>query len=352
MNMMKRTVGCLVATLLLTAFEPGQLAAELLPPEKLAECKMHVVGMYGPENQSQDDRVYVKVKKTDSPIVLVLSGYYGAQWNLDIESGADIRQIIVAGYYEHSVKDADESIPVQLFTHFGTDDPKDRDFFWAYSWHTKNGRELRKRLKEITGLEIETFQGVYHAKRFVVDGKIGLVSEIDEHSDAVDDALGFFETARNNYAKIRNQELLLAQTLQNSMNQVRAKRQHALTRLSKNHPTVQQIDSQLETLKAVYQELGPADEKPQSEYVMNANASKTEMEEVIKKLVTQTFELELQLQAARVAKAEADLNRVKKQIERRRANADVIISKRVKEFMDMKSAVNEDPIESKGTAGR
>lgn len=72
----------------------------------------------------------------------------------DIASDANVKQIIVAGYFEQSVEGIPAGIPVAVRSYFPN---SSEDYFYAYSEHSRNGREARKYLKKATGLDIKEF---------------------------------------------------------------------------------------------------------------------------------------------------------------------------------------------------
>lgn len=150
---------------------------------RLAGCDLHTIGIYAQES-SGDDRVYVTVKNTGRPMVVVLCSYMETQWNVTIEPGAEVRQLIASGWFEQEIV-APEEIPVHIVVGSGSGDAK---YFWAYSWHTKEGRDVRKRVRELTDLEITTFQGFYNGSRHTIDGKSGLVGELDKERTPAEDA--------------------------------------------------------------------------------------------------------------------------------------------------------------------
>ncbi len=143
------------------------LAAEEIDKSKLADCQVHVVGQYMPENDNVDCRVKVMVKSTGKPMVVVLCSYMETQWNLEIAKDADVRQIVISGWFEQTVKNVPESIPVKLIVggHNG-----DRRYFWAYSKYSAEGFRVQEAIRELLGKEIDTFQGAYGGKEFLIDG--------------------------------------------------------------------------------------------------------------------------------------------------------------------------------------
>lgn len=310
---------CIIAV---QGFGTRRASAELLPKEQLQSCQLHVVGIYAPKDQSKDDRVFIKVRPTPKPVVLVLSGYFGAQWNIEIDKDADVRQIIIPGYFEHFAVGAPESIPTEFITYFPKGE-NSRDFFWAYSWHSSNGRKLRTRLKEITGLEIATFQGEYSGTSFVVDGKLG---RIDEGGPAPAPQEG------------PTQELLKAhQAMRAQGRQLEMQRQQFLSQYGASHPLVRQLERSLELMQAELSRVGAdpiaAVSNEDAAVAQPAVPTGADQRAVIETLVRQSFELETQLQMSRVEKAQADLQRVKLQLKERQKNAEQIIKDRVDQLV-------------------
>ncbi|PAY20307.1 hypothetical protein CKO51_06575 [Rhodopirellula sp. SM50] len=294
--------------------------AELLPADQLASCQLHVIGIYSPES-SADDRVFVDVQPTGKPVVLVLTGYYGAQWNLDIAAEADVRQIIVAGYFEHSVRGVPDRVPTEMITYYPNADKTRKDFFWAYSWHTKNGRDLRSRLKQLTGLEVTTFQGEYSAKRFVVDGKNGDITQFLTAEPPPSAPAG---NANSLEKKLREHGLAAKSKLLELSNQ-----------FGQDHPAVKQLEKSLDLIDAQLKRLGAAPLGPTAKQPSTAKPPlETDQNKVIEALVRQSFQLQMQLQLARVEKAEADLQRVKQQLQQRLDSAEEIIAARVQELIN------------------
>ncbi len=157
--------------------------APAIDKSRLAGCDLHTIGIYAQES-SGDDRVYVTVKNTGRPMVIVLCSYMETQWNVTIEPGAEVRQLIASGWFEQEI-DAPKEIPVHIVVGSGS---RDAPYFWAYSWHTKEGRDVRKRVRELTDLDITTFQGFYNGSRHIIDGKSGLVSELDKERTPAEEA--------------------------------------------------------------------------------------------------------------------------------------------------------------------
>lgn len=288
--------------ILLTCSFPSVGRTELLPEDQLAGCQLHVVGVYAPSGQSSDDRIQVTVGPLDQPVVLVCCSYFGAQWNFEIDDKTKVRQIIISGYYESSHHHVPDGIPVEVINYFRDKQPHRDDYFWAYAWHTQRGRELRSRLKDLTGLDITTFQGEYNAKRFVIDGTQGDVEQYDtpvvqqtpelKRPDSSTNAgLPSLDPSTSNAETIRTIEASMAV-----------------------------VDDAIEKLM---QELTPVDGS--AEPVTLSQRQRAMLQQAVEK----AFELETQLHQERVAKAEARLELVKQQLRERQRQAKRLVDQRV-----------------------
>ena len=263
-----------ISVMVISVIAASTVQAELLGPTRLENCQMHVVGVYRPAKHGEDDRVFVEVKSTGKPMVVVLTGYFGVHWNLKVDSSADLRQVIVPGYFEHTVSGLPDDTPIELITYFPKNENSREDFFWAYAWHSLRGIQLRQRLTEMTSLKISTFQGEYSASEFTIDGRRGNQPETTSSPrPAVD---------------------------------------------RKNVEESGQAPSQLTTTKK---------DDPKG----------------IQSDVREAFELQMRLHQTRIAKAEADLQRIKKQYQQRLQNAEKIIARRVATLASKNTPPKADP---------
>jgi Tfp pilus assembly protein PilF len=169
MPMLAFVVACLACVDLFADGPPPKL----LTPEQLVGCECHVIGIYSPENGDEDDRVYVKITSTGAPMVIVLTGYFDAQWNVEIAPGAEVKQIIVSGWFEQSMVGVPDDIPVTFIIGNAQAKSPDKNYFWGYAPETKEGRDVLSKAQQLTGLPVTTFQGKYQGKRFVIDGILG-----------------------------------------------------------------------------------------------------------------------------------------------------------------------------------
>lgn len=164
----------------------------LLSQEALKDCRVHVIGIYTPSTGSRDDRVPVRIAATGHPMVVVLCSYMSTQWNVTIDEKADVQQIIVSGWFKSSLllakSKSDKSYPTKFVIGSRDAPVADPNYFWAYGWHSAEGRKVRDQVKALTGHTVSTFQGIYQGKSFVIDGKQGELSKDATEVIKTDDA--------------------------------------------------------------------------------------------------------------------------------------------------------------------
>ncbi|MCA9048122.1 MAG: hypothetical protein KDA89_05305, partial [Planctomycetaceae bacterium] len=299
--------------------------AGLLDKDELAGCEMHVVGMYMPKDNNRDDRVYVDVKPTGKPIVLVLTGYFGAEWHLNIDPNADVRQIIVPGYYKHELAEPTPDVPIAMLTYFPKADKSNRNFFWAYAWNTSEGRELRRKLKELTGLEVTTFQGVYAATRFVVDGQRGrdVVEGRSDGSDESGGPVGFLESLFGGAASADDDGPRPATNELSTVNED-ARRLLNEARDDAERDYLKAEEASLQAAREYRAEAAQESPDPKAVEALKARLDSA---------VRASFRAQMLLQALRLQIAQHDLADVQAKHQRRQKVADRIIERRVADLM-------------------
>lgn len=102
--------------------------------------------------------VEVRVRRSDKPIVLVLSSYEPVRWMLISESGARLAAILLSGYHQSSVVGAGSSQIVNLGQNF------------AYSSDSREYKMLDEEVMRMTGRRIQMMQGRYDGSAFSVGG--------------------------------------------------------------------------------------------------------------------------------------------------------------------------------------
>jgi hypothetical protein len=103
-----------------------------------------------------DGSIDVIVRTKGRPVILALCSYEPIVWNIKPDDGVIIQEIILSGYHASKVVGVASSVKITR-----------QEFGFSYQPHAKNSA-LAKRLKEYTGLDVETFQGVYTGKEFSV----------------------------------------------------------------------------------------------------------------------------------------------------------------------------------------
>ncbi len=157
---------------------------ELLPEN----AEIHVVGCYA----SEQDFVNVNVLPHDNPRVIVLTSYFSVNWSLNISEHADVRAVIVAGYFEKGqLKGVPNDIPV-ISRHYypvkkgitrEEKKAKHDQCFHAWASEDTSYRKMLSVLENMTGQRPTTFQGDYTGKSFTIDGRRGRL-ELSESSVA------------------------------------------------------------------------------------------------------------------------------------------------------------------------
>jgi len=103
-----------------------------------------------------DGSIEVEVHTKGRPVILALSSYEPVVWNIKPDKGVIINEIILSGYHASTVVGVDNNVRITRQDFGYTDQPDARN------------SELAKKLKEYTGIDVETFQGMYTGKEFSV----------------------------------------------------------------------------------------------------------------------------------------------------------------------------------------
>ena len=106
--------------------------------------------------------VPIHVKATARPIVLVLSSSGSVRWQIKAAEGAKLKRVIVGGYHPQLV--VGTTAPVQMHVY---DDPKNVDqfYFYAHQRDKENFPRLVDCVRDLTELDITSFQGVHSARQ-------------------------------------------------------------------------------------------------------------------------------------------------------------------------------------------
>ena len=131
---------------------------------KTSDPEVHAIGLYEPdEKRNRTDappKAQVKVTYTGGPIVLVLTSNEPVTWDIDLADGVQLQTAIISGYYHSQVCGLPESVPVLNNWIAGEGDSK-QPRFYAYSKNSDQYTTLLNGVREVSGLEVITFQGAY-----------------------------------------------------------------------------------------------------------------------------------------------------------------------------------------------
>ncbi len=201
------------ASTAIKAFNPPLERIDNLPED----TEVHVVGCYGTTNRGS---VTVKVAKTGKPQVVVLTSYFSSDWNLEVAPDADVRAVVLSGYFNQQFSNvAPRNIPTRTLTYFPIWDDitqqekQDRHSQCFYVWSplSKDFGKMQSVIEGVTGRSITTFQGIYDAKSFSIDGTRGaeearvaarwqsLVDRSNRDSDVFRKVLSKLESFQNDY---------------------------------------------------------------------------------------------------------------------------------------------------------
>jgi RNA polymerase sigma factor (sigma-70 family) len=142
----------------------------------LAGAEMHVIGVYSAKTQGgkQKGSVEVVVRPTPKPVVLVLTSYYSVDWHIKLAEGARIKKAIVSGYFAQEIEGLPADVPLVNRSYFPDDGSRRKEgWFWADEWNMPQWRAMVRRLNEMTGLPVASFQGTGAGDSFIVDGDRG-----------------------------------------------------------------------------------------------------------------------------------------------------------------------------------
>ncbi len=107
-------------------------------------------------------------------IVLVLTAYKAVDWHVSLGRGARVKKVIMSGYFEQEIRGLRAGIPVENRSYFPIDGSRRKEgWFCAHQWNTLDWRQMARRLNEMTGLAVTSFQGANQGDSFIVDGKVG-----------------------------------------------------------------------------------------------------------------------------------------------------------------------------------
>ena len=142
---------------------------------KPLDAEVHVIGIYESKSGGgKQGRVDVEIRPTPKPVLLVMTSYFPVEWNVKLADGARLAQVIASGYNPQEVVGIPANVPIINRSYYPADGTRRKDgWFWSQDWNCPSGREITRRLNQMTQLPIATFQSEYGGESFVIDGKRG-----------------------------------------------------------------------------------------------------------------------------------------------------------------------------------
>ncbi|MBL8817848.1 MAG: serine/threonine protein kinase [Planctomyces sp.] len=246
-------------------------------PERIAnlpeDTEVHVVGCYlATDNQP----VNVRVQRTGKPMVVVLNAYSATSWNLEIDQDADVRGVILSGYFDQRFSHmAPKDQPTRILSYFpiwqGISDEEKKArasrCFYVWSPLLPDFGKMQSLIRDLTGEDVTTFQGIYTARSFLIDGQRGLEEakvavrwqnlskRFDPESQRYRKVLAELESVRRsddrvlNAAEIQKLNLLL-ETYEGDSDETPAVNPKA-TESSSLNKTLQQLQGQWQLLRQI-----------------------------------------------------------------------------------------------------
>lgn len=133
---------------------------------------LHAIGVYEgqlAEGADAGREVVVNVTDDTRPLVLALMAYEKTLWKISLKEGVRLNKVILAGYHAQSVTGLPTDVPVEAHTY----DPspcdrclQDPKYFYSYD-------APPAQLKELTHLDVTSFQGRYQGTEFWIFPGLG-----------------------------------------------------------------------------------------------------------------------------------------------------------------------------------
>jgi hypothetical protein len=128
---------------------------------------LHVIGVYEGETSHgvrDEKEISVNISDGSRPIVLALMAHDRTLWKVSLKRGVKIAKVILAGYHSQRVSGVRSETPIETYTY----EPSPCERCWQsgkyfYAYQTPPGQ-----LKQVTGLEVTSFQGRYTGSEFYI----------------------------------------------------------------------------------------------------------------------------------------------------------------------------------------
>src|SRR5262249_31223675 len=128
------------------------------PADKRADAELHVIGA-AVENGGKMTRMDVEVRPTAKPVVLVLTSYDPVDWHVKLAEGARPGRALVGGYFAQEFQGLPADVPIVNQSWSPSDGSRRKNgWFYPDRWNTPRWRAMVRRLNDLTGLPVATFQ--------------------------------------------------------------------------------------------------------------------------------------------------------------------------------------------------
>lgn len=115
-------------------------------------------------NAHPEHEIVVNVSDASRPLVLAFIAYEPMHWQVVPLEQVQIARVILAGYYSQRVTGLPPGTPVESYRYY----PTPCDHCWRSSLSFYNHERPPAQLKEVTGLEVTSFQGRYQGTEFSI----------------------------------------------------------------------------------------------------------------------------------------------------------------------------------------
>jgi len=134
--------------------------------------ELHLIGVYEATadhgNANRAKSIEIQVERRNKPIILALSAYEPANWNITVAPGTAIEKIIVNGYHHQTVSGV-SGIPIEKHSYEETGNYiGDFIYKWGATAESPNTPSLVTKLEEINRTTLTSFQGCYRGTNFSI----------------------------------------------------------------------------------------------------------------------------------------------------------------------------------------
>lgn len=133
--------------------DPGSLSREAKN-----ECHKKYAG------QNPEKEVSVDVSDTSRPIVLAFTAYDKTHWKVKLAPGVEVKRVILGGYHAQRISGVSDKTEIETYTYDSSSCPLCAQSGRYFYSHEAPPVQLR----EITGLEVTSFQGRYKGSSFSI----------------------------------------------------------------------------------------------------------------------------------------------------------------------------------------